>query len=234
VFLACIVPALHLAAGAFGVAGVSLGADPVKDILHATGTWALRLLAATLLMTPLRELTGSLAWLRLRRMLGLFVFFYALLHFCTYVFLDQDGKLSAICQDIVKRPYITLGFLGLLLLVPLAITSTAKAQRRLGRDWTRLHRLAYVVAGLGVWHYWWLVKKDIRPPLAYAAAFAVLLGYRWVGRFRRRRAAGADQRSTVSSDRCSFRSSASVLSQPMHGSVIDTPNSSAARSFGIG
>ncbi|HEY3851995.1 MAG TPA: protein-methionine-sulfoxide reductase heme-binding subunit MsrQ [Steroidobacteraceae bacterium] len=165
---------------------MSLGADPVKDILHTTGTWALRFLAATLLMTPLKELTGSLAWLRLRRMLGLYVFFYAVLHFSTYVFLDQDGKLSAIWQDIAKRPYITLGFLGLLLLVPLAITSTARAQRRLGRRWTRLHRLAYVVAGLGVWHYWWLVKKDIRPPLAYAAVFAVLIGYRVGHRLWRR------------------------------------------------
>jgi sulfoxide reductase heme-binding subunit YedZ len=165
---------------------VALGADPVKLILHTTGTWALRLLVATLLMTPLRDLTGSLVWLRLRRMLGLYVFFYALLHFSTYLFLDQDGKLSAIWHDIVKRPYITLGFLGLLLLVPLAITSTAKAQRRLGRRWTRLHRLVYVVAVLGVVHYWWLVKKDIRPPLAYAAIFASLLGFRWVRRLRQR------------------------------------------------
>jgi sulfoxide reductase heme-binding subunit YedZ len=138
-------------------------------------------------MTPLKDLTGSLAWLRLRRMLGLYVFFYALLHFSTYLFLDQDGKLSAIWHDIVKRPYITLGLLGLLLLIPLAITSTAKAQRRLGRRWIRLHRLVYVVAGLGVCHYWWLVKKDIRPPLAYAAIFAALLGYRGVQRLRRRR-----------------------------------------------
>jgi sulfoxide reductase heme-binding subunit YedZ len=187
VFLACLVPALHLAAGALGIAGVSLGADPVKLILHTTGTWVLRLLAATLLMTPLRNLTGSLAWLRFRRMLGLYVFFYVLLHFSTYVFLDQDGKLSAIWKDIVKHPYVMIGFLGLLLLIPLAVTSTAKAQRRLGRGWARLHRLIYVIAALGVWHYWWLVKKDIRPPLAYAAVFAVLIGYRWVQRRRRQR-----------------------------------------------
>jgi methionine sulfoxide reductase heme-binding subunit len=138
---------------------------------------------ATLLVTPLKDLTGSLTWLRFRRMLGLYVFFYAVLHFSTYVFLDQDGKLTAILKDIVKHPYVTLGFLGFLLLIPLAITSTAKAQRRLGRRWIRLHRLVYVVAGLGVWHYWWLVKKDIRPPLAYAAVFAMLIGYRW-GRHR--------------------------------------------------
>ncbi len=206
-FAACLFPALHLAAGAFGFAGVSLGADPVKTILHTTGTWVLRFLAATLLMTPLKELTGSITWLRFRRMLGLYVFFYALLHFSTYLFLDQDGKLSAIWQDIVKRPYITLGFLGLLLLVPLAVTSTAKAQRRLGRRWTRLHRLVYVVAGLGVWHYWWLVKKDIRPPLAYAAIFAVLIGYRWVRHLRRTQRA--------SSGRMAPGSAAHGLEQPV-------------------
>jgi sulfoxide reductase heme-binding subunit YedZ len=185
------VPALYLALGAFGVAGRSLGADPVKLILHTTGTWALRFLAATLLVTPLKDLTGSLTWLRFRRMLGLYVFFYAVLHFSTYVLLDQDGKLSAILKDIVKHPYVLLGFLGFLLLIPLAATSTAKAQRRLGRRWTRLHRLVYVVAGLGVWHYWWLVKKDIRPPLAYAAIFAALLGYRWGRRRWLERRAGS-------------------------------------------
>lgn len=147
----------------------------------------MRLLAATLLVTPLKELTGSLTWLRFRRMLGLYAFFYAVLHFSTYVFLDQDGKLSAILKDIVKHPYVLLGFLGLLLLIPLAATSTAKAQRRLGRRWTRLQQLVYVVAGLGVWHYWWLVKKDIRPPLAYAAVFAILIGYRWVRHRRLKR-----------------------------------------------
>ena len=188
-FAVCLVPALQLAAGAFGLLGVSLGADPVVMILHTTGLWALRFLVATLLMTPLKNLTGWIGWLRFRRMLGLFVFFYALLHLSTYLFLDQDGKFGAIWQDIVKRPYITLGMLGLLLLTPLAATSTSKAQRRLGRRWTQLHRLVYVVAGLGVWHYWWLVKKDIRSPLAYAAMFAVLLGYRWgLHLWRQRRA----------------------------------------------
>ena len=105
-----------------------------------------------------------------------------------HLFLDQDGNLPAVWRDIVKHPYVTFGMLGLLLLLPLAATSTAKTQRRLGRRWTQLHRLVYVVAGLGVWHYWWLVKKDIRPPLLYAAVFAVLLGYRW-GRHRWRQRA---------------------------------------------
>jgi sulfoxide reductase heme-binding subunit YedZ len=168
---------------------VSLGADPVELIQLTTGLWTLKFLVATLLMTPLKNLTGWVGWLRFRRMLGLFVFFYALLHFSTYLFLDQDGKFGAIWQDIVKRPYITIGMLGLLLLTPLAATSTSKAQRRLGRRWTQLHRLVYVVAGLGVWHYWWLVKKDIRAPLAYAAVFAALLGFRWAHHLWRQRRA---------------------------------------------
>jgi sulfoxide reductase heme-binding subunit YedZ len=187
-------------AGALGLGGVSLGADPVNLIQLTTGLWALKFLVATLLMTPLKNLTGWVGWLRFRRMLGLFVFFYALLHFSTYLFLDQDGKLGAVWQDIAKRPYITLGMLGLLLLTPLAATSTSKAQRRLGRRWTQLHRLVYVVAGLGVWHYWWLVKKDIRPPLAYAAVFAVLLGYRWghhLWRQRRTRTISAGRFATT-------------------------------------
>jgi sulfoxide reductase heme-binding subunit YedZ len=184
VFLACLIPALHLAvgalnaAGALHVPGVSLGADPVKVMLHTCGRWTLNFLMITLCMTPLRDLTHSVFWLKFRRMFGLFAFFYVLLHFCVYLLLDQSGRLSALWQDIVKRPYITIGMLALLLLIPLALTSTAKAQRRMGRRWTRLHRLVYVIALLGVWHFWWQVKKDIREPLLYACGLALLLGYR--------------------------------------------------------
>jgi methionine sulfoxide reductase heme-binding subunit len=178
VFAACLYPALHLLAGAFGVAGVSLGADPVAVMLHTCGKWTLNFLMITLAMTPLRDLTGSLIWLRFRRMFGLFAFFYVLLHLTVYLVLDQDGNFGALWQDIVKRPYITIGMLGLLLLVPLTLTSTAKSQRRLGRRWTRLHRLVYVVAVLGVWHFWWQVKKDVREPLIYVCGLAILLGYR--------------------------------------------------------
>jgi len=177
-FAACLLPALHLVAGAFGIAGVSLGTDPVAVMLHTCGKWTLNFLMITLSMTPLRDLTGSLVWLRFRRMFGLFAFFYVLLHLTVYLALDQEGNFGALWQDIVKRPYITIGMLGLLLLVPLALTSTAKSQRRLGRRWTRLHRLIYVVAMLGVWHYWWQVKKDVREPLIYACGLAILLGYR--------------------------------------------------------
>jgi sulfoxide reductase heme-binding subunit YedZ len=178
VFAACLLPALYLAMGAFGVLGFSLGADPVKYMLHACGLWALRFLFITLCMTPLRDATHSVFWLRFRRMFGLFAFFYVVLHFTVYLVLDQAGKLGALWQDILKRPYITIGMLGLLMLIPLALTSTAAMQRRLGRRWIKLHRLIYVIAVLGVWHFWWQVKKDIREPLIYACILAVLLGYR--------------------------------------------------------
>ncbi|MEP6884056.1 MAG: protein-methionine-sulfoxide reductase heme-binding subunit MsrQ [Gammaproteobacteria bacterium] len=184
VFLACLIPAVRLGIGALNavegwhVAGISLGADPVKVMLHTCGRWTLNFLMITLCMTPLRDLTRKVFWLRFRRMFGLFAFFYVLLHFSVYLLLDQSGKLGALWQDIVKRPYITIGMLGLLLLIPLAATSTAKAQRLLGRRWTQLHRLIYAIVILGVWHFWWQVKKDIREPLLYACGVTLLLGYR--------------------------------------------------------
>ena len=193
VFLACLLPALHLTLGALNATGVlhfggvSLGADPVKVMLHTCGRWTLNFLMITLCMRPLKELTHSVFWLRFRRMFGLFAFFYVLLHLSVYLLLDQDGNFGALWQDIVKRPYITIGMLGLLLLIPLAATSTARAQRRLGRRWTQLHRLVYVIAILGVWHFWWQVKKDISEPLLYACGLSILLGYRvW----RQRRSGG--------------------------------------------
>jgi sulfoxide reductase heme-binding subunit YedZ len=203
VFLACLIPAARLGLGAVNavegwhVAGISLGADPVKAMLHTCGRWTLNFLMITLCITPLRDLTRSLIWLRFRRMFGLFAFFYVLLHFSVYLLLDQNGKLGALWQDIVKRPYITIGMLGLLLLIPLAATSTARAQRRLGRRWTQLHRLIYIVAILGVWHFWWQVKKDIREPLLYACGLALLLGYRlWKRRRVAARLSGAHRAGT--------------------------------------
>jgi methionine sulfoxide reductase heme-binding subunit len=184
VFVACLLPALRLGAGALNaieawhVGGISLGADPVKVMLHTCGRWTLNFLMITLCMTPLRDFTHSVLWLRFRRMFGLFAFFYALLHFTVYILLDQNGQASALWQDVIKRPYITIGMLALLSLLPLAATSTAKVQRRLGRNWTRLHRLVYAIAILGVWHFWWQVKKDIREPLLYACGLSLLLGYR--------------------------------------------------------
>ncbi|MCC6632201.1 MAG: sulfoxide reductase heme-binding subunit YedZ [Gammaproteobacteria bacterium] len=163
---------------------MDLGADPVDRLLHACGITALNMLLITLLVTPARMLTGWSHLLRLRRMLGLFAAFYALAHFVVYAWLDQGLDLAAVGADIIKRPYITIGMLALLLLVPLAITSTNRMMRRLGRRWQKLHMLVYLVALLGVWHYWWQVKKDIREPLLYFAIFGVLMAFRAYRAFR--------------------------------------------------
>ena len=156
----------------------ALGADPVAEIEHRLGLWALRLLLLTLAITPLRQLTGWTALLRFRRMLGLYAFAYASLHLAAYVVLDLRGYWPLLLEDIAKRPYITVGFLGWLLLVPLAITSTRGWMRRLGRRWAQLHRLVYAVAVLAVLHFWWLVKSDLREPALYAGIAVLLLGWR--------------------------------------------------------
>ncbi len=156
----------------------ALGADPVAEIEHRTGLWALRLLLVTLAITPLRQLTGQAALIRFRRMLGLYAFFYACLHLSAYLALDLRGYWTQIFEEIVKRPYITVGFAAWLLLVPLAVTSTTGWIRRLGRQWGRLHKLVYAIGVLAVLHFWWLVKSDIREPLLYAGILAVLLGWR--------------------------------------------------------
>jgi sulfoxide reductase heme-binding subunit YedZ len=192
VLLCCLAPLGWLVAGIAGVGGVSLGANPVEEILHTLGKWALNFLLVTLCITPLRQLTGWVHWMRLRRMLGLTAFFYALGHFLFYVLVDQGADLRVIVEDIAKRPYITVGFTGLLLLVPLALTSTRAAMRRLGRRWQRLHRLVYLVAALGCVHYYWQVKADVREPLIYFGVLALLLGWRWwKHRDRLARSAGA-------------------------------------------
>jgi sulfoxide reductase heme-binding subunit YedZ len=155
------------------------------------GKWGLNFLLITLAVTPLRKWTG-LNWLiRFRRMLGLFAFFYLLLHFLTYAGLDQRFDIPVIVEDIVERPYITIGVSALLLLLPLAVTSTNGMMRRLGRRWQKLHRLIYLIAGLGVWHFYWQVKKDILEPSIYIFILVVLLGYRILARWRRKRAARA-------------------------------------------
>lgn len=164
-----------------------LGADPVAEIEHRLGLWALRLLMLTLAITPLRQLTHQPVLIRFRRMLGLYVFFYATLHFMAYLVLDLRGYWAQIFEEIAKRPYITVGFTAWLLLVPLAITSTQAAIRRLGRNWARLHRLVYAVGVLAVLHFWWLVKSDVREPALYAAILAVLLGWRVLKHLRDRR-----------------------------------------------
>ncbi|MFN2309978.1 MAG: sulfite oxidase heme-binding subunit YedZ, partial [Gammaproteobacteria bacterium] len=140
---------------------------------------SLRFLLITLGMTPLRRLTGWTWPARLRRMLGLFGFFYVCVHLTTYLWLDQFFDWGEIGRDIVKRPFITVGMLAFVLLIPLAVTSNKAMIKRLGRNWVRLHRLAYVIPALGVLHFWWLVKADVRAPLAYALLFLLLMLLRW-------------------------------------------------------
>ncbi len=195
VFLACAVPLLLLIAGAFGigggVAGTDLGADPVREIIHRTGKTAINLLLITLAITPLRRLTGYPHVLRLRRMVGVFAFAYALLHFCAYLLLDLRLDFGHLGADIAKRPYITVGLAALLILLPLAITSTNAMVRRLGaRRWQRLHRAVYVAAILAVVHFYWQVKtkSGVPLPLYYSLALALLLGARVVVRLRQRAA----------------------------------------------
>ena len=182
VFLLCLVPLAKLALEIFGVAGMSLGANPIEELIHRLGIWGLNFLLITLAVTPLRRLTGKSWLLRFRRMLGLFAFFYVLMHFLSYAGLDQRFDLSVIFEDIAERPFITVGFTAFLLLIPLAATSTNAMMKRLGRRWQKLHRLVYVIAILGVVHFYWQVKLDTLEALVYAAILAALLGYRLKGR----------------------------------------------------
>ena len=170
--LLCVLPLLRLLA--LGVSG-GLGANPIEFITRSTGTWTLVGLLVTLSITPLRRLTGRADLVRFRRMLGLFAFFYACLHFVTYIWLDQFFDAAAIARDIVKRPFITVGFTAFVLLIPLAATSTHAMMHRLGRRWQQLHRLIYPIAMLGVIHFLWLVKKDLTEPLIFGAVLALLL-----------------------------------------------------------
>lgn len=184
VFLLCLLPFLLLL---FDALTDGLGAEPVEAITHRTGRWGLRFLLITLAVTPFRRVTGFNRIIRYRRMLGLFAFFYATMHFLTYIVLDQFFGFAYIVEDIAERPYITVGFASWLLLIPLAITSTDAWIRRLGKRWARLHRLVYVAALGGVLHFLWLVKADLRRPILYGTILVVLLGLRLVPLARLRR-----------------------------------------------
>ena len=170
-FLLCLLPFLKLA---WDAARGDLTANPIEDVTHRTGFWALTLLMVTLAVTPVRRLTGWNRVIQYRRMIGLFAFFYACLHVAIYFGLDQLLSFEFILEDIAERPYITVGFTAWVLLIPLAITSTKGWIRRLGKRWQTLHRLIYVSAILGVLHFLWLVKADVRQPLIYAAVLATL------------------------------------------------------------
>jgi sulfoxide reductase heme-binding subunit YedZ len=177
VFVACLVPAILILTDAFGISG-SLGANPVEEILDRFGNWALRFIMIVLAVTPLRRLTGWNGLSRFRRPLGLFAFFYAFMHFLTWLILDRELRLSDIIEDLTERPFITLGFTAVVLLTAMAVTSFTAIRRRMGRRWQTLHNAVYAIGVLGVWHYWWQVKKDITEPLIYAIILAALLGTR--------------------------------------------------------
>lgn len=184
VFIAALLPLLWLV---YGVFMDKLGANPIETITRDSGDWALRFLLITLAITPLRRLTGQSQWIRLRRMLGLFAFFYASLHLLTYLWFDQFFEWGEIWLDILERPFITVGMTAFVLLIPLALTSTKAMMRRLKRYWAQLHKLIYPISILAVLHFWWMkdAKADVYEPLIYSLLLAFLLGFRliyWVQR----------------------------------------------------
>ena len=186
VFLACLGPLSWLVYNAFWG---DLGANPVETITNTTGIWTLRFLAVTVAITPVRWVTKWNPIITFRRMIGLYAFFYGTLHFLIYFILDRSLIFDDLWEDIVKRPYITVGFTAFMLMVPLAFTSTTGWIRRMGgKRWNLLHKLVYVSATLGVVHYWWKVKLDVTNPMYYAAIVAALLGVRLVRWFARRQA----------------------------------------------
>jgi sulfoxide reductase heme-binding subunit YedZ len=193
VWIACLIPLSRLIVGAFMG---TLGANPVERITHRTGSATLILLLAGLAITPLRKWTEMYWLIQYRRLVGLFAFFYGTLHLLTYLWLDQNFSIPAMTHDVVKRPFITMGTLAWLLLLPLALTSTQKAIRSLGKNWVRLHRLVYVAAAAGAIHFYWLVKRDKQEPLLYLAVLIALLGWRgavWIAKTQeKQKAVGAN------------------------------------------
>lgn len=198
-WLACLAPAAWLLAGFFRG---WLGVNPIEKLTHVTGMTTLVTLLVTLAVSPVRRMTGWNPVIRLRRPLGLFAFFYAFLHFSVWMVLDLGFQLSWVMEDIAERPYITVGFTAFVLLIPLAVTSTRGWIRRLGKTWTKVHRLVYVTTGLGVIHFYWLVKADTRLPLLLGAVFLVLMGFRihrwWSKRKKGKRPPGRRKASPAS------------------------------------
>ncbi|MDH3631880.1 MAG: sulfoxide reductase heme-binding subunit YedZ [Gammaproteobacteria bacterium] len=181
VHLLCLVPFSALLWAAFND---GLGANPVEKLTHETGDWTLRLLLITLSISPLRQWTGQAAFVRFRRILGLYTFFYGCCHFSIWFIADHSLDLAAMIEDIVERPYITLGFSALMLMLPLAITSNQAMIRRLGKKWKTLHQLVYLIISLGILHFVWLVKADYLEPTIYAIIALILLAHR-VGPIKR-------------------------------------------------
>ena len=181
-FMACLLPLAWLAYKGFFI---GLGANPIEKVSRYTGDWTLRLLLITLAVTPLRILAG-VSLVKYRRMLGLFTFFYVCLHFLNWLVIDNFFDVDSMVKDVIKHPYITVGFAAFVLLIPLAVTSTNAMIKRLGKNWKRLHQAVYVIAVLGVLHYMWLVKADNREPLIYLAILVALLAVRVWDQARRK------------------------------------------------
>jgi sulfoxide reductase heme-binding subunit YedZ len=192
-FLLCLIPFVYLTLSILEVGSLRLGPNPIEEIQDTLGIWALRFLVITLAVSPLRWITGKNWLVQFRRMFGLFAFSYAALHFLNYLVLDQTLNFSEIIEDILERPYITIGFSTLVLMMPLAVTSTNAWRRRLGQKWQSLHRLVYIIGILACWHFFWQVKKDISEPLIYISILALLLGMRlWRLNQKRKRSLATD------------------------------------------
>ncbi len=176
IFLFSLLPFLNLF---HGILTDNLGANPIEYILHSTGFWTLTFLIITLSITPLRKIKGLNKLIQVRRMLGLFAFFYSFLHFSIYLGIDRFFEWAEIFEDVFERPYITVGFTAFILLIPLVFTSTKKSIIKMGKSWTKLHRLIYIIVVLGVLHFWWLVKKDITEPLIFAVIVVFVIVIAW-------------------------------------------------------
>ena len=183
VFLLGLMPLLLIIGDLFEITG-TLGANPIENMQDRFGIWGLRFIVTVLMISPLRSITGF-AWItQFRRMIGLYAFFYVLMHFLVWLLLEQNLLMAAIIEDIATRPFITIGFIALLILVALASTSTMNIRKKMGNNWVRLHSSIYLASILGVWHFWWQVKKDITEPLIYAIIISILLLYRLRKKYR--------------------------------------------------
>ena len=184
VFLICLLPIILVLTDLFEISG-TLGANPIENIQDRFGIWGLRFIVILLMISPLKKITGNIWLIQFRRMIGLFAFFYVLMHFLVWLILEQSLLMPAILEDVIKRPFITIGFIALLILLILASTSTSKIRRSMGKKWDKLHQSVYLASILGIWHFWWQVKKDITEPLIYAVIIFILLTYRLWNKYRK-------------------------------------------------
>ena len=184
VFLICLLPIILVLTDLFEISG-TLGANPIENIQDRFGIWGLRFIVILLMISPLKKITGIIWLIQFRRMIGLFAFFYVLMHFLVWLLLEQSLLMPAIIEDVTKRPFITIGFIALLILLILASTSTSKIRRSMGKKWDKLHQSVYLASILGVWHFWWQVKKDITEPLIYAVIIFILLTYRLWNKYKK-------------------------------------------------